>query len=585
MTRTYPHIALVFLVILFSACQKNDKQQFEHAGGALTMALNNELATYQPRAVLDYYSAAVLYQINEGLVGMDPENLKIIPKLASDWTVGNNGKTYTFTLRENVLFHPCELFTSEEDRKFTPDDVIASFEAACRKDENGLPYAAYSLVFKSLVKGADEFYNGESESISGLQVNGNEITIELIREDQNFLYKLANINAGIVSKKVLESAKDNEIVIGTGPFVYGDYTGKDVRRLILLKNKDYYRFDDEGNSLPYLDSIVLIFEGKKMNQLELFENEEIDLIKGLPTTRITKMLEGRIEDFNSKPPKLILENNPLLESNFYYFNLQDPRFKDKRVRQAFNYAVDKEVIGREILRNQYYDLGWYGLTPPIPKALKGYDFATVKKAGYTYDPEKAKKLLADAGYPNGEGFGTVQLRYNINDIHSAVADEFAKQIKTTLDINVNIDGSTFEQLIEDGEFARGDIFRQGWGGDYPSPETFLATFYGAYVPDDSLESSMINKSRYKNPLFDEFFKRGTDAKKMSDQMANFAKAEAELMKDPPIIPLWYTGDIEIIQSYVRNFHFNPLNYMDFTKVYIKEWTEEEYTQLQQSEKK
>lgn len=576
---------LIVLLVLFSACSKDERKQFEHAGGSLTMALDNEPSTYQPRNVLDYYSAIVLYQIYEGLVGIDPKDLKIIPKLASDWEVSADGLTYTFTVRENVLFHPCELLTSDEERTMTCEDIVASFEASCAKDERGIAPAAYSLLFKNTVKGADAFFEGKAKKISGITCKENKLSITLEREDQNFLYKLANINAAIVPKKLLDSKKDNEIISGTGPFIYGTFEGKETTRLTLNKNPDYYMEDDAGNALPYLDSVVFIFEGKKMEQLDLFESGEIDLIKGLPTTRITQMLEDKMEEFNSKPPKLQLENNPLLESNFYYFNLNDERFKDPRVRKAFNLALDKEVIGREILRNQYYDLGWYGITPPIPKALRGYDFKSIRSTGYKYDPSEARKLLAEAGFPNGEGFGTVELRYNINDVHSAVADEFSKQIKNVLNINVNIDGSTFEQLVEDGESANGDIFRQGWAADYPSPETFLMTFYGKNVPSNPSEPSLINKARYKNTLFDSFYKKAVDATKMSIQMEYFAKAEVELMKDPPIIPLWYSGDIEIIHSYVRDFHFNPLNYLDLTRVYIKEWSEEEYNMAHQEAKK
>lgn len=87
---------------------------------------------------------------------------------------------------------------------------------------------------------------------------------------------------------------------------------------------------------------------------------------------------------------------------------------------------------------------------------------------------------------------------------------------------------------------------------------------------------MINKSRYRNVLFDQFFEMAIDSKKMSDQMSYFSKAEVELMKDPPIIPIWYSGDICLMRSEVRNFHFNALNYLDFTSVYIKKWTKEEY---------
>lgn len=573
--RTFP--VVISLIILILACDSKNVKQFEFSGGSITMALENEPSTYIARNIMDYYSATVLYQIAEGLVGIDPKTTKIVPRIASDWTVSDDGKTYVFTIRDDVYFHPHEVFSSEADRKLTPADVVKTFELACTPDESGMASSTYSMVCHSLIKGSDEFYAKKSREISGIRVDGNTVTFELIYEDHNFLYKLANINAAIVSKKIAENNKETD-VIGTGPFIYHEYKAGEQPALVLLKNQDYYLKDDKGNALPYLDSLVFLFQSRKMEQLNMFEAGELDLIIGLPTSRITRMLEGRIEDFNSKPPKLILENNPLLETNYYFFNLEDERFKDPKVRKAFSYAIDKEVIGREVLRNQYYDLGYYGITPPIAKTLKGYDFKSVKSAGYQYNPELAKKLLAEAGYPNGEGFGSVQLRFNINDVHSAVADEFAKQIYNVLHINVNIDGSTFEQLIDDGENGRGDIFRLGWSADYPSPESFLINFYGKNVPENKSEPSKINKSRYKNPLFDQYFEKAIDSKKMSDQMMNFAKAEVELMKDPPIIPLWYTGDIEIIYSNVRNFHFNALNHIEFTHVYKKEWTEEEYQQ-------
>lgn len=568
----------LLLLVLLGSCSEEERKQFEYSGGCLTMALENEPSTYVARNVHDYYSATVLSQISEGLVGFDPKTIKIIPKVASEWTQSDDGLSYTFTLRDDVYFHPHEVFSSKEDRLLTAEDVVKTFELSCSPGEDGLEPSAYTMAFKSLLKGADEFMQGKAKSISGIKVNGNTITLELLHDDHNFLNKLANISLCIVSKKIYENGSEKD-VIGTGPFKYDTYKAGDVPQLILTKNQDYYLTDEQGNALPYLDSLVFVFQSRKLEQLDMFESGTLDLIVGLPTSRITRMLEGRIEDFNSKPPKLILANNPLLESHFYYFNMNDERFKDPLVRQAFNYAIDKEAIGREILRNQYYELGEYGVTPPISKVLRGYDFSAVHKAGYTYDPEKARALLAQAGYPNGEGFGSVSLRYNIDDTHSAVADEFAKQIFKVLNINVNIDGSSFEQLNKDATMGVGDIFRTGWSADYPSPETFLMNFYGKFVPDNPRDPSLINKSRYRNPLFDEFYHQAINAPKLADQMKYFSKAEVALLNDPPMIPLWYTGDIEITQSYVRDFHFNAINYFDFTRVYLKEWTAEEYQKL------
>ena len=570
-------IAFVLVVItLFTSCSKSERQEFEYSGGSITMALEYQMATNIPRDVLDYYSAKVLNQITEGLVGFNPETLKIEPKLAKSWTKSDDGTKYTFTLRNDVYFHPHDVFSGLDDRKMTTEDVIKSFEMACTKKEDSSAPNSYSSIFKNLLKGADDFLEGKAKSISGLTVSGQNVTLELLHEDQNFLNKMTNVTVSIVSKKIIEAGIESEAVIGTGPFVYTTYKSGEQPELILLKNTDYYEVDDQGNALPYLDSVVFVFQSRKLEQLDMFEEGKLDIIVELPTSRITRMLEGRIEDFNSKPPKLILSNNPLLISHYYFFNMKDERFKDPLVRKAFNYAVDRDAIGRDIIRGQYNDLGEYGIVPPIPRALRGYDFKSIKNVGYTFDPEKAKKLLAEAGYPNGEGFGSVELRYNISDTHSAVADEFAKQIFKVLGINVNIDGSSFEQLTADKQVGNGDIFRNGWSADYASPETFLMNFYGKFVPDNDSEPSPTNESRYKNPLFDEFYEQAQNSDKLSDQMRLFSQAEVELMKNPPIIPLWYAGDIAIMQSYVRNFHFNALNHFEFKKVYIKPWTAEEY---------
>ena len=568
-------LILILSLVLFS-CSEEERKEFEHAGGKITMALDNQPTTYIPQQVGDFYSATVLSQITEGLVGIDPKTLKIVPRIATRWTQSADGKTYTFHLRKNVKFHKHKVFKSEKERILTAKDVIRSFEIGCTKDKKGEPLTTYSMICKSLVKGADAFHEGNAKNISGIVGKGNKVTFHLEHSDHNFLYKLAQVSCHIVSKKVIDGGYAVD-VIGTGPFKYKkEKSNQDYKSLLLVRNKDYYLKDKDGNALPYLDELEFVFQSRKMAQLEMFENRSIDLIKGIPTSQITKMMQGRLKDFNGKPPKLILDDNPLLESNYYLFNMQDERFSDPKVRMAFNYAINKDIIGSDILRNQINEVGLYGITPPVRRTLKGYDFKGIGESGYSFNPEKARKLLAEAGYPNGEGFGTVQLRYNINDIHSAVADEFSRQIRSVLNINVNIDGSTFEQLITDAESGNGDIFRLGWSADYPSPESFLVNFYGKNIPEDPNEPSKVNKSRYKNPVFDEFYERAAGTKKQTDQLKFFAKAEKVLLSDPPLIPLWYSGDYAIIYSDVRNFHFNSLNYLDFTYVYKKKWTKEEF---------
>jgi oligopeptide transport system substrate-binding protein len=570
-------IICVYSLLLLSifSCNNDKNPLYDYAGGSVKLSLETEPATYISRDVGDIYSANVLSQVMECLVSINPKDLSVSPQIAKSWKISEDGLSYEFTVRNNILFHTSSVFNSEKERILSVDDVKKTIEFICSQDESGKAGVAYSLVFEQYLKGAKSFYNKKSKNISGLKVKGNKITFVLNEKDNNFLNKMAHISCAIISHKIIESNLEQDM-IGTGPFIFREYKKGVTNSIVLTKNEDYYLTDENGFALPYLDSVIYVLESRKLEQLDLFEQKKLDLIVGLPASRISKMLEGRISDFNSTPPLLVLQNNPILTTNFYFFNMKDERFKKLKVRQAFNYAIDKEQIGIDILRNQFSELGYYGIVPPIPNAFRGYDYDGIKSVSYSFNPEKARQLLAEAGYPGGKGFGTVNLRFNINDVHSAVADEFSKQIFQVLGINVNIDASSFEQLEKDAKKGNSEIFRAAWTADYASPETFLFNFYGKIVPSNKSVLSPINHSRYVNSEFDNLFELAKKSTKLSDQMSYFSKAEKVLMQDPPIIPLWYKGDYGIVYSNVRNLNFNSLNIYNFVKVYKKEWTKEEY---------
>lgn len=574
---------LIISCLLLSSCDNVSKSTFENAGGSFNMAISNEPGTFIPREIRDIYSSTVLMQMMEGLVSFDPKDLTIKPQIAESWTISSDGLTYEFKIREGIKFHPHSIFKNEDDRLLSAEDVKSTIELICKKNAEGLPTAGYNLIFEGNLQGASEYHEGKSVSISGLNIEGSKVLFKLKERDNNFLNKLAHITCAITSKKISEANLEQDM-IGTGPFKFKEYKQGEKNVIVLSKNEDYYLTDDEGNALPYLDNLTFTIENRKLEQLEMFENHELDFIAGLPTSRITMMLEGRLEDFNSVPPVLILHNNPILTTNFLFFNFNDKRFNDVKVRQAFNFAIDKEEIGREVLKNQFYELGYYGIVPPLIDEFRGYDFKGIKSNGYSFDPEKAKQLLKEAGYPDGKGFGTVTLRFNLDEIQSAICDEIAKQISLVLGINVNIDGSTLAQKEKDADKGNFELIRSGWSADYPSPESFLHLFYGKNVPINISQESSSNQSRYVNIEFDKLFSQGKKATKLSEQMKYFSAAEKLLIKDAPFIPLSYKGDYEISYSNVRNFYLNSLNLFNFTQVYKKDWTKEEYLEKMKSKK-
>lgn len=566
---------MLLLVGLVASCSSKEGKQAPFSGGKMSMALEADLTEKRPAEVIDFYSATILSQIYEGLVFIDNESLDIKPQLAKSFTISTDGLRYEFDLRDDVYFHPSSIFTTEKERLLTANDVVYTFENACKKNKDGLPPAAYQVVFQKTVKGADKFFEGKSENISGIKVKGQKISIELLQPDANFLNKLANVNSVIQSKKVLKSGR-KDVLIGTGPFKLKSLNNDAHSAVSLIRNENYYQVDKDGYQLPYLDELEFVIEPSKLEQLTLFDEGQIQFITALPSSKISEIVEGRISEFNAVPPKLVLRNNPILATNYYFFNMADKRFEDVRVRQAFNYAINRNKITQQTLNGQYYETGVYGIIPPINQSFRGYPFDEIKAVGYDYNPEKAQKLLAEAGFPGGKGFGSIDLKVNFGDVHSAVAEELATQIQQVLGINVNIDGMSFEQKRKEADMLTGDIFRTSWFADYKSPETFLQNFYGKLVPANRQDPSPLNQSRYQNAEFDAYFEEGRTAKKISDQYRAFYLAELQLMKNPPFIILWYSGDNQILQANVRNLHENPMNYFIFKSVYLQEWTKDEY---------
>ena len=564
-------ITLLFTLLILFSCEKS-RPKFEYAGGKFSLAIYHAPSSFIARNISDVYSASVVYQVLEGLVSLNPSSLKPEPNLASKWETSEDGKSVTFTIKEDVYWHENDL--TDSDRKLTVEDVVYSVELACRNELGQEPSSAYSGIYKDLLVGAEAFYNGETEHISGLVVDGNQITFNLLKSDICFVDKMANANASIVLKEAVEADREANL-IGTGPFQFSYFQEIDENiEVLLVKNPRYHHMDENGNQLPYLDSLVFVVESKSLSQLSMFEENKIQLLEGLPPSRITSMLEGRIDDFNSTPPQLILKRKPILATQYYEFNMLYGPLKDTRVRKAINYAVNRQEIIQNILNNQAYSPADAGIVPPV--VFSGYNAEEVRKFGYSFDPEKAKKLLAEAGYPDGEGFPPLNLTFDIGTIHSAVAEEFAKQMKKTLNITVNIDGLTFEDKLNNQKEAKGQITRTSWVADYNSPETFLMNFYGKSVPADSAKPSLINMTRFQNNQFDELFEKATSSNSVLDRYKYFVDAEKILMKDPPIIVLWYEETIKLTYSRVRNLKLNQMNYYQFRYVYLKDWTADEY---------
>ena len=563
---------LVLLTLLASCSGEVEKEQFEYAGGTFKTVLPFNPVDIDIENINDGYTINMVQQVLEGLYELNSITLEPEMRLVSDLEISEDGLIYTFTVRNDIYFHPHARIGDKH--KLEVIDIIKSFEHACRSNKLGEPSVFYQTVFENKVKGADNYYLGKSKSISGLKADGNKLVIELLKSDVSFLDKLCIPSAKIVPGEMADEEEASSL-IGTGPFIYkGTQFVDDASVIVLTKNKNYYRYDDNGKALPYLDTVEFLIESRNLHQLAHFEEGKIHYIEGIPPSRIAQMFETQSERFFSSPPEILLRRKPMLGTQYYALNMDSPHLKDKRVRQALNLALDREKLIDEILNDQAYGPGSRGLVPPF--LFSDYDDVFGDSVGYKFDLVEAKRLLAEAGYPEGIGFPTLKLKFDRGTIHSAIAGEFAMQMEQNLGIQVNIDGLEYQELVDALNKGKGDIFRTSWYADYKSPETFLYSFNSFLVPKKSGASSKVNISRFKNQNFDGVYAEATKTKEDKRRLELFAKAEEILIDEVPFIVLWYEEAISMTQAKVRNLEINEVDTYYLDRVFLKDWTVEEY---------
>ena len=577
-------IILSVLIIVFSGCTNNASDSITDSendrtavggnvvyGGNLCVSEEESFRSIFPGKIEDATSAKIASQIHDGLVNFNSKDLTIGPCIAKDWSINEAQTEYTFFLRNNVYFHSDPCFINGKGRKVIAKDFKYSFELLCSND-----FDVSFNMFIDKIAGAKEFKAGEAESIVGLTaINDSTLTIKLNEPHSSFIYNLAMPNSSVIAKEAF-SAYGISMTIGAGPFKFTE-SENELTDLFLVYNENYYMKDSYGNQMPYLDSVHFQFIPSKVAELELFKSKDLSIIYGLPPNKIAEVFSENSANFTNRPPKTYVNQEHELITQYYEFNSQIPPFDNPLVRKAFNYAIDKKKIISTTLNGQGA-VGDRGMTPEV-LLFKKYDYGRIN--GYNFDPAKARKLLAEAGYPNGEDFPGVTLELNLGgNTHVMVAEEIQHQLNAVLNIWIEIEQVSFTDKIEHSKYGKSEMFRSAWVADFPSPESFLSLFYGKNVPASLEEPSYPNTTRYKNEIFDSLFVAGTKMELEADRFEYFAEAERLMMEDAPVIILWYQENYTLYHSEIRNFHYNAIEYFDFSNVFIKTLTAEEYEKME-----
>jgi oligopeptide transport system substrate-binding protein len=571
---THKFLPFFFVAVILASCGGGGKKEEgpdirEAKGGVFYGGIFkiNEVEDFKnlfPLSINDAPSFRIAGQVYQGLLKLDQATLEVKPCLAESFTVSEDATKYTFKLHKGIKFQNDPCFKDGQGREMNAHDVKYCFDRICTASADNVVY----VLFESKVKGAKEYYEstkngkkGSKEGVSGIKViDDYTIEVELNFPFSAFPKIIAHNGCWIFPKEAYEKYKDEMRVqmVGTGPFIR--QTVKD-EMVLLKRNPNYWEKDEHGNQLPYLDGIKFTFKDQKKIEFLEFNKKHLDMVWKLPVEEIQFILANR-DNASSGNAARILQETQALAIQFYGFQTQGEIFNNKKVRQAFNFAIDREKLCTFTLQGEGRPAA-YGFVPPYT----GYPYQNV--VGYTFDPGKAKSLLAEGGYPGGRGFPACTLYFNSGGTtNELLAVAIQNELKENLNIDVTIQMMKQKQLIDYFVSGKADFWRSAWVADYPDPENFLNMFYGKYVPENPDDMSNINFSRYKNEEYDKLFELALRETDEAKRMELFAKCDQMIIDDAVVMPIYYDSYQRLLQTNIANFPINAMEYRDFSRVYF-----------------
>lgn len=477
-------------------------------------------------------------QLFNGLVQPD-SSMGINPCIAKQWNISEDGKTYTFRLRQDVFFHDNACFTEGKGRAVTAGD----FEYSLKRLLD--PALASPGAW---VLGYVETHLGEP-AIEAL--NDSILVIRLKNPFPPFLGMLGMQYCSVLPKEaILKYGPDfRNNPVGTGPFRFGMW--KEGVKLVLLKNENYFEYE-EDQRLPYLDAVSVTFIIDKQSAFLEFVKGNLDFMSGLDASYKDELLTPS-GNLDSKYERVInMSTQPYLNTEYLgilmdssSLLMKNSPLRDVRVRKAFNLGFDRSKMIR-YLRNGIGEPGNKGI---IPKGMPGYDEGA--DYGYSYDLRQARELLSEAGYSQGNPMPPITLSTNASYLDLC---QFIQSELTKLGIDMKIDVSPPATLRENIAQSRIPFFRGSWIADYPDAENYLSLFYsGNHTPSGP------NYTKYSNRDYDRLFRITSSIIDDSERYQAYTRLDSMMMADSPVIILFYDQVLRFTRKNISGLGSNPMN--------------------------
>jgi len=482
-----------------------------------------------------------VHQLYNTLVEVDG-NMQLKPSLAKSWDISIDNLSFVFHLRTDVFFHDDVAFENKKGRRLTAADVAYSFNR---------------LLDKNTASPGAWIFNNRVDSIQPFTaIDDSTFQLKLQRPFQPILGILSMQYCSVVPKEAVEKYGNSfrSHPVGTGPFAFVAW--EEGQALVLKKNSHYFEKDESGHALPYLDGIKVSFFDSKATEFLEFQQKRLDFINDIEASFKDEILTKTGHLKKDWEGKLVLQKHPYL--NIEYFGIlvdtnnalvkQSP-LRLQKIRQAINYGFDRRKM-MLYLRNS---IGIAAESGFVPAGLPSYDTAVVK--GYYYNPSKAKQLLADAGFPNGNNLPIIKLL--TIPVYADLASYFANELQQA-GISVQVETVQKSLLLEQTSKSQALFFRGSWIADYPDAENYLSVFY-------SKNPSPPNYTRYRNEVYDVLYEKAVAEKNDSLRYQLYQQMDQLVINDAPVVPLWYDMAIHLVHTNIKGFEPNSLNLLELRR--------------------
>ena len=499
--------------------------------GGTFLRLGVDPPTLDPHLNTDASSALYAVEIFGGLMTID-QNLAIVGDLAEGWDVSPDGTTTTFRLRPEATFH--------NGRPVTATDIKWSLERAA----DPITESFNAAVFLSDILGADDKLTGLANNISGVQIiNDHTITITTDAPKAYFLSKLTYPVSFVLDRENVAIGPSWILAPnGTGPFKMTEYRPGEVLRLT--------RFDDYHLEPAKLDEVEFLLSGG--NSMLMYENDEIH-VTGIGLSS----LQG-VQDPSNPLSSEVVTAPPQFDVDYFGLNTTEPPFDDIKVRQAFNYAIDRQTLATTLLQDLVVPAA--GILPP---GFPGYNPDLV---GYNYDPDKARQLIQESKYGDTGELPRITLTVP-GSFGAAISPSIEAMLamwEGNLGVEISILQTEWAIFLQDLHQNRFQMFGGlGWIADYPDPENFLDVLFHS--------ESTNNQSEYINRQLDRLLELARVEQDEAVRFDLYHQSEEIIVDDAPWIPLWHSnGGYVLVKPEVSDYFLFPLIIPKYRYIYFTE---------------